>query len=80
MKKKSGAGPGIVVVIIIVIIYLSIFASKSKYDKDLKNGLEKYHTGQDMSESEYDAVKNYNDNKDKNTGKNTEKTYDEWDN
>ena len=47
---------------------------ESQYDKDFKNGIEKYRNGEPMTEGEAKAVKNFNDWKEKQG----EKTYDEW--
>lgn len=80
-NQKSGGGGSTILTIIIILILLSLIGScssggSSKYDDDLKSGIEKYYNGEKMNEDEYDAVKDYNDWKDKQG----EKTYDDWDN
>lgn len=45
------------------------------YKETLNNGIEKYNTGEKMTEDEYNAVKRYNNWKDKQG----EKSYDDWD-
>lgn len=68
--------------VLIILIGLSILGAcsnlsghESKYDRDLENGIEKYENGQDMTEDEYNAVKNMKDWSEKNSTK----SYDEWD-
>lgn len=48
---------------------------ETQYDRDFKNGIEKYNSGQPMTEGEYRAVQNFKDWQ----SKQGEKTYDEWD-
>ena len=47
---------------------------ESQYDKDFRNGVEKYQNGEPMTAGEAKAVKNFNDWREKQG----EKTYDEW--
>lgn len=51
-------------------------SSDDKYRDTLKSGYEKYVGGEEMTEEEYKAVKEFNDWKDKQG----EKSYDDWDN
>lgn len=50
-------------------------SSDDDYRELLERGQEKYYNGEEMSREEYNAVKSFNDWKDKQGGK----TYDEWD-
>ena len=45
------------------------------YRNTLKSGLEKYYSGENMSRSEYNAVKSYNNWK----SKQGSKSYNDWD-
>ncbi|HIW21036.1 MAG TPA: hypothetical protein H9887_03320 [Candidatus Dorea intestinavium] len=79
-KDHTGRNIGLVLVIMIAFIWLlgscsNSDSSSSKYDQDLESGYEKYQSGEDMSEDEYNAVKNFNNWREKNT----DKSYDEWD-
>ena len=51
-------------------------SSDNKYEETLKSGYEKYVGGEEMTEEEYKAVKEFNDWKDKQG----EKSYADWDN
>lgn len=81
MTNGKGLGGGSIILVIIgIVIILSLLGScssggSSKYENDLNNGLNKYYNGEKMNEDEYNAVKNFNDWKEKQG----EKTYDDWD-
>lgn len=81
MTNGKGSGGGSIILVIIgIVIILSLLGScssggSSKYENDLNNGLNKYYNGEKMNEDEYNAVKNFNDWKEKQG----EKTYDDWD-
>ena len=78
---SGGGGGSTIFGIIGVLVILALLGScsgggSSKYEDDLNSGIEKYNNGEKMNEDEYNAVKNYNDWKDKQG----EKTYDDWNN
>lgn len=50
-------------------------SSDDEYEETLESGYEKYNDGEEMTEEEYNAVKGFNDWKDKQG----EKSYDDWD-
>ena len=50
--------------------------SNDDFEDTLNSGLEKYQSGETMTKQEYNAVKSFNDWRDKQT----DKTYDQWDN
>ena len=80
MANNNKNGGSTIFAIIGVLLVIALFGScsggNSKYDDDLNSGMKKYYSGEKMSEDEYNAVKDYNELKDKNT----DKTYDDWDN
>lgn len=80
-NQKSGGGGSAILAIIIIVIFLGLIGScssggSSKYEDDLNSGLNKYYNGEKMNEDENNAVKNYNNWKDKQG----EKSYDDWNN
>lgn len=72
MKK---IGIGIAVVLLIAALGSCGGKKETQYDRDFKSGMEKYNSGQEMTEGEYKAVKNYENWKDSQGTK----TYEEWD-
>jgi len=78
MNGKKSGGIGIIGIIIVIIVLLVSIGSCEKSNDDdketLKSGLEKYYSGDPMTKEEHDAVKYYNDWK----NKQGEKTYDQW--
>lgn len=58
------------------ILMLAGCGSYDDYEDTLNSGLEKYQSGETMTKQEYNAVKSFNDWCDKQT----DKTYDQWDN
>lgn len=59
-----------------LILMLGGCGSYDDYEDTLNSGLEKYQSGETMTKQEYNAVKSFNDWRDKQT----DKTYDQWDN
>ena len=59
---------------IMLVCFLSGCGGETQYDRDYKSGMEKYRSGQKMTEGEANAVKNFLDWK----SKQGEKTYNEW--
>ena len=57
------------------VIGIKLFTGKGS-EITLNSGIEKYNSGESMSEKEYNAVKNYNNGKDSQG----EKSYSDWDN
>lgn len=83
MSNSKGNIVGIVFIIIAIIGFLSFIGSFSggsgsndTYRQNLESGYEKYQRGEKMTREEYNAVKNFNEWKDKQG----EKTYSDWDN
>lgn len=75
MKKQRVKA---LIVLLASIGVMGMFAgcsSDDDYKETLNNGIEKYNTGEKMTEDEYNAVKRYNNWKDKQG----EKSYDDWD-
>ncbi len=58
------------------ILMLAGCGSNDDFEDTLNSGLEKYQSGETMTKQEYNAVKSFNDWRDKQT----DKTYDQWDN
>lgn len=58
------------------ILMLAGCGSNDDFEDTLNSGLEKYQSGKTMTKQEYNAVKSFNDWRDKQT----DKTYDQWDN
>ena len=58
------------------ILMLAGCGSNDDFEDTLNRGLEKYQSGETMTKQEYNAVKSFNDWRDKQT----DKTYDQWDN
>ncbi len=73
IKKKATKG---LIVLLLTASFPAILVgcTSNDYDETLESGYEKYVTGEEMTEEEYDAVKSYNDWADKQG----EKTYDNW--
>lgn len=70
MKKKIA----LFIIAALSACFLSGCGSDDSYRDTLTSGLNKYHSGQSMSKSEYNAVKSYNNWK-SNQGS---KSYSEW--
>lgn len=70
----KGKGFWIVIALIAIILLGKVNGSNNHYEETLKSGLDKYYKGQEMSKSEYNAVKDYNDWK----FKSEDHTYDRW--
>ena len=58
------------------ILMLAGCGSNDDFEDTLNSGLEKNQSGETMTKQEYNAVKSFNDWRDKQT----DKTYDQWDN
>lgn len=80
-NNKSSSRIGTVIIFMLTILGIMSFTSacssgSDEYNKTLESGMQKYYSGDDMSKEEYNAVNGFLDWKDKQTNK----TYDEWDN
>ena len=64
----------IATIAIIALTLTGCSSSSDSYRDTLNSGLEKYATGGKMTKQEYNAVKSFNDWRDKQGGK----TYDDW--
>ncbi len=78
MKKIWIMSKKIVVTGLVIIMLSVIFTgcTSNDYEETLKSGIDKYNNGEEMTQEEYDAVKDFNEWADEQG----EKTYDEWDN
>lgn len=84
MNNSNSNSVGIVVIVLIAFFSLLALigsgsggsSSNDTYRQNLESGYEKYQKGEKMTREEYNAVKNFNDWKDKQG----EKTYSDWNN
>lgn len=78
-QKTNGNSMGCLPIVIIIFILIGLLGSCSDSDDDyrdtLESGQQKYYSGEEMTEEEYNAVKSFNEWKDKQS----DKTYDDWD-
>ena len=73
---------GLIATVVIVVLLLGMIGSCSgasskssdRYRQNMESGLQKYYNGEKMNEEEYNAVKDYQNWK----YKNSEHTYDDW--
>lgn len=65
----------VLISISLFLVSLSLYGCDNSYEETLDSGLEKYYSGEKMTEQEHDAVESYHDWIDDNK----EKTYDAWD-
>ena len=70
MKKRIA----MIALIVLTACTISGCGSDDSYRKTLESGLSKYYSGQNMSKSEYNAVKSYNNWK----SKQGSKSYSDW--
>lgn len=74
MKKRSL----ISLLIVLCMVCLMGCGGESQYDKDLRNGVEKYEKGEKMTKGEYEAVNNMKEWSAKQNENNAEKSYSDW--
>lgn len=76
-QSKSNLGENIIAAIFVFVIAFllnSCTNQELKYEKTLRDGLEKYYNGEKMTKEEHDAVESYHNWVDDQK----EKKYDEW--
>lgn len=76
MRKKFIKGIALTLICTGLIGTFTGCSDNDDYRDTLESGLNKYYSGEKMSKSEYNAVKNFNNWKDKQS----DKTYGDWDN
>lgn len=78
MKLRSIFFGSVVFVAVVSSAIMGCSSGSNDYENTLKSGIEKYENGEEMTQEEYNAVKNFNDWSEKQSEKQSEKTYSEW--